>query len=70
MFQGAHRHAVSDFSETDSTLTVFLSAHEGTAKVQVLGRVAKLLIADSVFHSVEAASRFLSSGHSVSQAVK
>ena len=52
MFQGVHRHAVFDVSETDSTLSVTMRADDGTAAVHVQGRVAESIDADSVFGSV------------------
>ena len=62
VFQGVHRHAVFDVSETDSTLSVTMRADDGTAAVHVQGRVAESIDADSVFGTVEAASQFFESG--------
>ncbi len=62
LFSGEHRHARFDVEESADRLRVGFQSDDGTAAVSVTGRVADGLPAESVFESVEAASRFFKAG--------
>jgi hypothetical protein len=62
LFPGEHHHARFDVSETDDRLRVELVSDDGQARVSVAARLADRLPADSVFRSVDEASRFFEGG--------
>lgn len=62
LFPGEHHHARFDVNETDDRLQVRFESDDGQARVSVRARLAEGLSADSVFASVEEASRFFEGG--------
>ena len=62
IFPGEHHHARFDVREKDNRLQVSFQSDDSEASVSVAGRVADTLPADSVFGSVEDASRFFEAG--------
>ena len=59
---GEHHHAHFDVSETDDQLHVRFESDDGPASVSVAARLADERPADSVFGSIEEASRFFEGG--------
>lgn len=62
LFPGEHHHARFDVSETDDRLRVEFESDDGQAQVSVAARRGDGLPADSVFRSVDEASRFFEGG--------
>jgi hypothetical protein len=62
LFPGEHHHAHFEVSETEERLRVKLESDDGQARVSVAARLADGLPADSVFGSVDVASRFFEGG--------
>ncbi len=62
LFPGEHHHARFEVSETDERLSVAFNSDDGQARVSVTARLAEKLPADSVFASMDEASRFFEGG--------
>jgi hypothetical protein len=62
LFPGEHHHARFEVSETEDRLRVEFKSDDGKARVSVAARLADGLPADSVFGSVDEASRFFEGG--------
>jgi hypothetical protein len=62
LFPGEHHHACFEVSEAPDRLRVKFQSDDGQARVSVAARPADGLPADSVFGSVEEASRFFEGG--------
>ena len=62
LFPGEHHHAHFDVAETDDRLNVRFVSDDGQARVNVTARLAEQLPADSVFASVQEASKFFEGG--------
>jgi hypothetical protein len=62
LFPGQHHHAHFDVTETDDRFQVRFESDDGQTRVNLKARVAQELSANSVFRSVEEASRFFKAG--------
>ena len=62
LFPGEHHHAHFDVVESDDQLQVRFESDDGQARVSVTAQVADQLPPDSVFASVEEASKFFEGG--------
>lgn len=62
LFPGEHHHARFEVGETEDRLRVEFASDDGRARVSVAARLADALPPDSVFASVDKASRFFEGG--------
>ena len=62
IFPGEHHHARFDVDENDEQLSVRFESDDTMARVSVKARLSDALPSDSVFQSVEDASRFFEAG--------
>lgn len=62
IFPGLHRHARFTVVENGGNYSVAMHSDDGTATVQVAGRVAEAISNSSVFDSLDAASDFFARG--------
>jgi hypothetical protein len=62
VFPGRHHHATFDVSESDGRFAVALRSEDDSTRVNVVGRTASSLPADSVFATLADASRFFEGG--------
>ena len=59
---GEHHHAKFDIEETDDCIKVAYESDDGSTRVKVVAALADALNAESVFSTLEEASRFYESG--------
>jgi hypothetical protein len=62
VFPGVHNHARFTTHEANDQITIDLASDDGTVRVQVAGRVADALPAESVFASLQEASAYFEGG--------
>lgn len=62
LFPGVHHHATFDVDETDGHYAIDMRSDDGETRVQVSGKPAESLPADTVFESLSSASAFFEQG--------
>lgn len=62
VFPGVHHHAQFDVAESEDHFSVSMNSDDGVASVQVSGSVGPWLTGESVFGSLQEASRFFEQG--------
>ncbi|HTV47305.1 MAG TPA: DUF2071 domain-containing protein [Phycisphaerae bacterium] len=62
LFPGEHHHARFNVEETDENLRVAFESDDGQTTVEVVARCTEHMAADSVFTSIDEASRFFKAG--------